>query len=1153
MSNRSPLVDAEARHLGETTFDRNVVVLAGAGTGKTTLLVNRLLHALLREPRPFRLTEILALTFTNKAANEMKARLRERLHEFSAACQSVTQNGTSEYPLLQSFQIRYQISAKHIENTITQALNDLEQAHITTLHSFAAHVLRLYPLESGVDPHFQEDDGTHFVQVFSEVWDRWLDEALGEDGTHHAQWREILDVMDLKGIRECALALCDDHVSISEIHRQLDAAIPSPAVMSWLEKNRQRIASLLREYGPAKPRKIEKVLILAERVFHHMLGGSCVGDELLDADELALLASALGQAPKAWDPSDFQEARRMIQSAQRLVKVDEEFLKKMVSLLEPFVKHVRQLYADKGWIRFDGLIVRVRDVLRDFPHVREQLKADFQAIMVDEFQDTDPLQYEILLYLGERLGEHCQQWDAIRLMPGKLFIVGDPKQSIYGFRRADIQAFDHVVRRLTDDGGVVCTLATNFRSGRAVLDVVNGIFDRLFVQEEHVQPPNVPLMAGRGGEEVLPEAGVKLCVMAKAEEEEWDADRATRVEAEWLAAWLQEQLTSDTQWVSEGGIQSPLRPGHVAVLFRKFTNAHVYLEAMHRRGVPYLTDGERHFYRRQEVIDLVNVLRVLDDPTDAIALVGILRSSLGGVPDQDIMSLVRIGPLDIRRTAMLESWNSPRKAVVTLLFEQLNVLHVQAKRIPVFECIDQIFSQLPVLELAAASSHGEQAVRNIWKLRDLMTAQAAIPHLSFSGWVAQLVESIMTHPPEPEAVLEEESLDAVRVLSIHKAKGLEFPVVVLPGLHQKSSGIDRHAHLSADWMSGVYGCTFPPTWNVGQVFLWEKEQICQKAEQRRVMYVGMTRARDRLVLSGGKLIKPIGESFLGFLQDVAQEDIGNPEHDNLHIGESVIRQTVVTSRDLLLSKNIQNGSKSGVPEPKRAVFLSPEKDREREMAWEQIVQDRAFLSPSLLHTSPSSDPSYVRQIHSKLGSQQIGTLVHRILEQWNFQLDLQTFREPLQAILRNNMFHDRSDQETDLVVADIEELMEAFLHSSSYDELHNATILGREVPFVIPWTDHETLNEKKEPRIMEGIMDVVYEKSGEVWVGDYKTDRVTTSNVVEYAERYRSQAHIYANAAFQSLGPHVEGCKLFFLRIGEVVTVKRGSTDSSSNVSHRKF
>jgi ATP-dependent helicase/nuclease subunit A len=1139
MTNPFPLSDAEARQVGETTFDRNVVVLAGAGTGKTTLLVNRLLHALLREPHPFRLTEMLALTFTNKAANEMKVRLREELQELLTACQSPTLKREPENARLKEFQERYHVSTEHIKDKVTAALNDLEKAHLATLHSFAAHVLRLYPLESGVDPHFQEDDGTKFSEIFSEAWNRWLDEALGEHGLNHAHWGEILDVVDLKGIRDFAFALCDDLVSLPELKTQLDSESQPPALASWLQANKQKIARLQQVYAKSKPRKIERLLESAERLFDLVAGEGWSGAGILADEEKALLASAIGQAPKGWNSDDFQEARRIVQGAHRLLNVDERFLGGVVRLLEPFIQIVRRTYADKGWIRFDGLLVRVRDVLRDYPSVREQLKTDFQAIMVDEFQDTDPLQYEILLYLSEQPGDHCQQWDAIRLVPGKLFIVGDPKQSIYAFRRSNIQAFDQVFHKLTQEGGVVCTLTTNFRSDGAVLDVVNGVFNRLFVQEDNVQPSNVPLMVGRSGEATLNNPGVELCVMANAGEEEWDAERATRVEAEWLAAWIQDQLHSGQQWVLEHGNRIPLRPGHVAVLFRKFTNAHVYLEAMHRRDIPYLTDGERHFYRRQEVIDLVNVLRVFADPTDAIAIVGVLRSSLGGVPDQDIMELARLGSLDIRRSATWHEWESERKPVVQKLFEQLAALHLQANRIPVPEFIDQVFAQLPIVELAAASGHGEQAVMNVWKLRDLMAAEAAMPHLSFSGWVDRLVDCLMTHPPEPEAALAEETLDAVRVLSIHKAKGLEFPVVVLPGLHQKSAGLDRGAELTVDWMSGVYGCMFPPTWNAGQVLLWEKERIREKAEQRRVMYVGMTRARDRLILSGGLLTKPIGESFLGFLQHVADGEVGNPEQGTVQIGGAAMRQTVVTSRSLPSQKMEKSSSRPEVSEFNGEGSLSMEKDRARESAWRKVSHEVAFLTPTSRHSSQATRPQKIRRGSSKVASQRLGTLVHRLLEQWDFQQDSESFRGPLREFYRQALRGDLDDDEKNGVILDIERLMETFLHSPPYRELQRATVIGREVPFVMPWSNEEQYGSVSEPCVMEGVIDVVYEVAGNVWVGDYKTDMVTASNVVEYAEVYRQQAQVYAIAASRSLGVEVKGCQLFFLRIGDSVSIMR--------------
>jgi len=1135
MNNLNLLPDADARLIAETTFDRNVVVLAGAGTGKTTLLVNRLIHALVREPHPLRLTDMLALTFTNKAANEMKVRLRERLHELLTDCEAEAHAGERGNTRLEEFRQRYHVSTGHMREKIQMALDDLEKAQIATLHSFAAHVLRLYPLESGMDPHFREDEGTQFLETFEEAWDTWLEQELGVHGSAHAQWQEALKYIGLKEIRAFAFSLCQDLVSVPELEKQVRSEALAPAFTMWLENKQQQVRTLLKQYDRPKPRKIEKLLALAGQVFDRVgQPGWQRGFPLSEPDQ-ALFDLAIGKPPGEWDHSDFQDAKRAIQAAQKLLQVNEMVLGNIIHLLGPFAGRVRRIFSDKGLIRFDGLLIRLRDLLRNHPMVREQLKGMYKAIMVDEFQDTDPVQYEILLYLGERPGEHGRFWRDMCLVPGKLFIVGDPKQSIYAFRRADIEAFDQVVDKVIQEGGIFCTLLTNFRSDGAILEAVNAVFDRLFISQANVQPPHVPLAVGRIREAGSSATGVEVCVMANPEEEdEWDANRATRVEAEWLAGWIEEQLRPGKHWVVEKGVRSPLRPGHIAVLFRKFTNAQVYLEALQRRSIPFMTDGERHFFRRQEVIDVINVLRVLDDPTDAIALVGILRSSLGGLTDQEIMDVVKLGPLDIRRSHMLEEWKSSRRSVIQTLFQRLALLHADANRLPISELLDQIFIQLPIVELAAASSHGEQAVVNVWKLRDLMNEQAAVPHLSFSTLVDRLVDSLMTHPSETEAPLAEDTLAAVRVLTIHKAKGLEFPVVVLPGLHQKAAGPDRGADITFDWISGLYGCTLPPVWNAGQVPLWEKQRIREEAEQRRVLYVGMTRARDRLVLSGGMLAKRGGDSLLGFLEQIAEGEFGSPEHSVVRIGAIHIPQTVVTPEVL---KPLRPPRAPSEPEDDSKVVLSSQKWIERKARWQETNQGKAFITPSLLHQERPVQAGGERQQIPQKASQRLGTLMHRLLQRWDFQSDPGSVRGYLADFCQRHLSCEPEEGHAELV-KELETLMDHFLHSSAYRELQRSTIIGREVPFAIPWPTRQNRHFLPKNGVMEGVMDVVYEIDGRVWVGDYKTDWVSSSAVAQRAENYREQAHAYASAANQCLGPAVKGCKLFFIRIGEMVPVE---------------
>ncbi|HSN05159.1 MAG TPA: UvrD-helicase domain-containing protein, partial [Nitrospira sp.] len=213
--------DKPARESAETTFDRNVVVVAGAGTGKTTLLVNRLVHALIKEPRPVSITQIVALTFTNKAATEMKVRLRERLLVLAhPEAPPVSDGGAVS---MEDLRQRYGLSTDEIAARAASALRDLEKAQIGTLHSFAAHLLRLHPLESGVDPVFQEDDGLRFEEHFSAAWDVWIDRELSRQGAHHELWRVVLGATTIDSLRDLTKALCSELVELGSLRQQIDA------------------------------------------------------------------------------------------------------------------------------------------------------------------------------------------------------------------------------------------------------------------------------------------------------------------------------------------------------------------------------------------------------------------------------------------------------------------------------------------------------------------------------------------------------------------------------------------------------------------------------------------------------------------------------------------------------------------------------------------------------------------------------------------------------------------------------------------------------------------------------------------------------------------------------------------------------------------
>src|SRR6476660_7981950 len=235
MSDGLILADSQDRLLAETTWDRNVVVVAGAGTGKTTILVNRILNLLMREPNPLAVTEIVALTFTNKAATEMKQRLRTQLLH-------LTEQTDDTIAVLCD---RYHLSTEQVTERAKMALEQMEKAQIGTLHSFAAHLLRLHPMEAEIDPLFQEDDGSRFKELFHSSWDRWLDDELGLAGPQHDRWRRVLAGTTLDDLQQFTAALAGDFVDVEELERQCRLITLEGALRDWGTDTHGRATTLL--------------------------------------------------------------------------------------------------------------------------------------------------------------------------------------------------------------------------------------------------------------------------------------------------------------------------------------------------------------------------------------------------------------------------------------------------------------------------------------------------------------------------------------------------------------------------------------------------------------------------------------------------------------------------------------------------------------------------------------------------------------------------------------------------------------------------------------------------------------------------------------------------------------------------------------------
>ena len=1159
------LPDSHARHGAVTASGTNVVVTAGAGTGKTSLLIDRILHLLTRGHDRLALTKIVAVTFTNKAASELKLRMRHRLRLMKELARGWSPgNEFHDYEIrsIRTLQETSGLTDEELAAVSDEAMREVERAHIETVHSFAGHLLRLYPVEAGVDPSFQEDDGTRFHEHFSHEWDQWVQRELDANGRRYDAWHRVLVRYDLDDVKQLARALTDELVPMSGIRTSQPAI--TPHLRSWLATLRDRGRLLQERYQGTL--KINRLLDAAVALLAGVETRGVL--RLQDADESVVLQQTIPAKTKAWTDEDYEEAKGLIKVAQAIAQSDSESLWDAVQLLSQFVAHCRSSFVEKGLVSFNGLLARARDLLRDHPRVRAELKEQYQAIIVDEFQDTDPVQYEIILFLAEAAGSEAREWYRVQPAPGKLFIVGDPKQSIYAFRRADIEAYDTVVRDhvlAPAAKGEQYALQGNFRTHAQLLDPVNRCCANVFpsVSVEGLQPLYEPLLPVPSDSLPLPHERMEFRLVTLTQEDA-DAETSSRAEADALARWLRDDVL-EKESLFVGGRAVTIQPRHVAILFRTFAHLRICLEAFRRHHLPCLADGEKHFYERQEVIDCSLVWRTLMDPRDEVSAVGVLRSPYGGCSDVEIESIVQRGfPDDWAHESSL--------ARLPPIFTILHSLRTEIQALPVPEAIQYVFQALPLAELAAASIDGEHALANVLKLRDVMSALAVRSGLTLREIVRQVGQWVDDPPDEGERPLVEEGLTsqgpggAIRLLTIHKAKGLEFPMVIVAGLHRDVDHRRASVWTSHDWLTDTIGLRLGQAADLGGIFLETKFAERQRAEQVRLLYVAMTRAQRRLVLSAalhgqgtarkGALLSLIARGLdldVPAMVKAAQE---GAQCDHL-VGNVAVTTTVVPAPQPV------KRSRPTPPVWKAAMPDGAEHQR-RWDAWlkqgETVVKTPQFLSttrslttgdtswpepPALLEKVPGQpERQSIAPGRKKAASQPdssdrsaiIGTLAHRVLHGWDFSADPATMPMWIEACFRAYLPNEPVSV-SDGIRAELQEIFAHFVESEPYAVLRQADILGREIPFAVPWESPGRETGHTGASVMEGVIDVMYRRDQQIWIADYKTHRAEQRSVEKAVQAYRPQMEVYRRAAESVLAQGPVRAQLIFLRSGLGVEV----------------
>ena len=833
---QAALSDNDAQQRLVSDFQTTFLLEAGAGTGKTQLLLTRLL-ALLRTGRS-PLSRVAVITFTEKAAAELRTRLR------------ATVESTLQTSLPEAERVALQV-----------VLSELDRAMVMTIHAFCAALLRERALEVGLDPAFTVLNQAEAGLLHDQVWQTWLTQELqpGNDSAHliRQALRAGLSVTHLK-------TLCDFLVEQRDCLDWLPAAVDAdiPTYCAEVSQAVTRLTALRDCCHDTTDSAFEQITTLTDIV------PTASHQDNAEAWEHFLLHRLTVQPRKGrrtnWQPTTaLDEARTLLAQFKALhLKTRAARLHNLtVGLANWLGGYLRAYQAKKrqqGSLDFLDLLVLMRNGLKQNRELRRYFQRKFDFLLVDEVQDTDPLQAEILFFLAEDQPQ-TERWTQVALRAGKLFLVGDPQQSIYRFRRADLEVYQ-LLRSAVERQGSVLGLSTNFRMRAALVGWINNTFSRVLDNEDDPDQPAYLPLHPVDRDEHEPQAGPTVFLLDLPHAAPHERGIQDALEARCTAQFIRHNVEQQTLTTQTG---QSLRYGDIAILCRTNRGVELYERALRDAGIPYRSTGGRRVAASQERTDIQACVRALVHPADATALVATLRSSLFGFSDEELAQFrCAGGTFDYLSGRVPEQlpWADRLHAafaVLRTLHQRLSrtVQNAQSVGAGLSALLTEIYSHTPLLPLFACRPHGQQRLHTMLQrveaLRETSgqygTAQDFSPDFFDRLLTSALDESDEWQTEQASAL--DQPQDALHVLTIHKAKGLEFPLVVVAESGVPSNRLTRLGLVSRKEAQlelhigprSLQCCTLD--WQEAEA----RERRQEAAEERRLWYVAATRAREYVV------------------------------------------------------------------------------------------------------------------------------------------------------------------------------------------------------------------------------------------------------------------------------------------------------------------
>ena len=862
-------------------IDKHICVTAGAGSGKTSVLVQRYLEILRSGNATPR--QIVAITFTKKAAAEIKARIIEELHDD------------------RNRDIR--------ENCI----EEMNTAPISTIHSFCARILREYPFDAKIPASFTIIEGIEQRLLLQKVIKSTFDNIVSKTENplySHIEYclyrtrnrQYLIDLLSRMVNERSTIELLREsvyeNINNTEIpqvwHDIFNAAILTENELSDFLDCLHTILQI------ARGSKVDRIIELKQQIETlSVQNGDSEEQRRLLNDIAELVTTTTNTIAKRdligskVDTTEIDDEINLVVETAKKIKsavvyddntnfeTDDEFLYKLsqslLPLYELILKNYQEMKFTQGKLDNEDLQLRTVNLLKNVETVSQKIRRQYQYYMIDEYQDTNQLQYELVNLLTNNLNE------------SNLFIVGDPKQSIYGFRGADVRVFDETKQKIEAHNGEVISLQENYRSLRDVIGFVNYFFEKQFegVFENEFEVIYEPLNKAR----VAAGNGAVEIILRKEEDE--------IPESVFIAQKIKSMIDSKEEIWERGEdnneLPRPIEYGDITILIRARRHLPIIEVALNEFGIPYLTSGGIGFYQRQEIYDIWNYLHFLINPErNNTSLIGVLRGPAFGISDVEIYEISQVGKDSLWENTI--KYETPTDRLIYAISTLRNHLQI-AQRMRLNRLIQTIVHDTGMIGAIKSGNKGEQKWANYQKLLELAGIYDGDETGNLLNEFVEYLDILISDEPSEGDAPVEDSSSAVKIMTIHSAKGKEFPIVILPSL-------DRLGPTAKEpFIDGELGIGFSPlrpekeynkTESVIVSVMKNRQNLKDRAEEKRVLYVGVTRARDRLILSGS--INKEGKS-----KNKMQDIIDNLEFSNDDMIELPAELNVYTE-----GKSIQN-------------------------------------------------------------------------------------------------------------------------------------------------------------------------------------------------------------------------------------------------------